>query len=432
MAMFEEKAKTWKRIMTAEALAARMDNVQVRLRDEYEYIANPPCHASRSGESLHFGNVGIGSGLSAIRISCWHCCKGRGGWAGMMDRIEDHLGMAVHALRPDGELRYRWGAPGPVSDSLGTVPRASSKPRDTHGAGVMDRIEDHLGMAVHALRPDGELRYRWGAPGPVSDSLGTVPRASSRPRDTHGTECPPGFTLGDLLAQPVFFSGRGKASFQRFQDGYHRGFRHSLKDADGGLQVARFGGWGWWTKPDTKERVRIQVWPWLPWDDLMERIEARHEPDLLPCMALGGEAEVPSPLDIVVIDFDFHPELDKEGAGQRLRDALRAAFVEAGCPVCVSTSGNGFHALGRMAPKWLEANRNVRQGEDRYPAARSLTHGGAVVEIFPAGVKRHMVVRLERAVANAGREVVLPVFTRVWLDDLIHREARGSFRKGST
>ena len=79
MAMFEEKAKTWKRIMTAEALAARMDNVQVRLRDEYEYIANPPCHASRSGESLHFGNVGIGSGLSAIRISCWHCCKGRGG-----------------------------------------------------------------------------------------------------------------------------------------------------------------------------------------------------------------------------------------------------------------------------------------------------------------------------------------------------------------
>ena len=152
----------------------------------------------------------------------------------------------------------------------------------------------------------------------------------------------------------------------------------------------------------------------------------------LPCMALGGEAEVPSPLDIVVIDFDFHPELDKEGAGQRFRDALRAAFVEAGCPVCVSTSGNGFHALGRMAPKWLEANRNVRQGEDRYPAARSLTHSGAVVEIFPAGVKRHMVVRLERAVANAGREVVLPVFTRVWLDDLIHREARGSFRKGST
>ena len=398
MAMFEEKAKNWKRIMTAEALAARLDNVQVRLRDEYEYIANPPCHTSRSGESLHFGTVGTGLGLFAIRISCWHCCNGKGGWAGMMDRIEDNLGMTVHALRPDGKLRYLWGAPGPVSDTSGMVPRATSRLHNTCGTGC-----------------------------PSQFTL-----ATSRPRGTHGTECAPQFTLGDLLAQPVFFAGKGKASFQRFQDGYHRGFRHSLKDADGGLRVARFGGWGWWTKPDTKKRVRIQVWPWLPWDALMARIDARPEPELLPCMALGGEAELSSPLDIVVIDFDFHPELDEEGAGQRFRDTLRAAFVEVGCPVFVSSSGNGFHALGRMATEWLEANRNVRQGADRYPAARSLTHSGAVVEIFPAGVKRHMVVRLERAVGNAGREVLLPVFTRTWLDDLIDREALASFRKGST
>ena len=379
MATFEEKAKTWKRIMTAQALAARLDNVQVRPRGEYEYTANPPCHASRSGESLHFGNVGTASGEPAVRISCWHCCNGKGGWSGMMDMIEEHLG-----------------------------------------------------MAVHALRPDGELRYRWGAPGPVSDSPGMAPRASSRPRDTYGTECPAGFTLGDLLAQPVFFAGRGKVSFQRFQDGCHRGFRHSLKDVDGGLQVARFGGWGWWTKPQTKARVKIQVWPWLPWDALVARISVRSEPDLLPCMALSGEEGLPSPLDIVGIDFDFHPELDEEGAGQRFRDALRAAFVDAGCPVFTSSSRNGFHALGRMDPGWLEANRKTRHGEDRYPAERSLTHSGAVVEIFPAGVKRHLVVRLERAVANAGQEVVLPVFTRAWLDDLIHREALTSFREGPT
>ena len=259
-----------------------------------------------------------------------------------------------------------------------------------------------------------------------------VARAASRPRDTYGTECPAGFTLGDLLAQPVFFAGRGKVSFQRFQDGCHRGFRHSLKDVDGGLQVARFGGWGWWTKPQTKERVKIQVWPWLSWDALMARISVRSEPDLLPCMALSGEEGLPSPLDIVGIDFDFHPELDEEGAGQRFRDALRAAFVDAGCPVFTSSSRNGFHALGRMDPGWLEANRKTRHGEDRYPAERSLTHSGAVVEIFPAGVKRHLVVRLERAVANAGQEVVLPVFTRAWLDDLIHREALTSFREGPT
>ena len=369
MATFAEKAR-WIRVSTAEALASLLDNVKVQARPPFQYTADPPCHASASGESFHFGDAPGGG----IAVSCWSCCRGSGSWASMVDRIEEHIGYAIQARRPDGHLRYRFGA------------------REQH--------------APPGSRP-----------------------MARNPVQLFGTECQ-GLTLGKVLEAPVFFAGRAgrKAAYQVKIGEEWYACRQSLRDADGGLEIARFGGHGWWTKPDTKERVRIQVWHWRSLSELQVQMNLLMEASgdrLQPCMALGGSEEHPYPLDICVIDFDYKPDLDSSREGAAFRDTFRERMIAAGAPVFLSSSGNGFHALFRQSEKWTRANRAARQGMDRYPADRQKTHSGAVVEIFMAGVRRHVVLRLERAIANDGSDQLLPVLSRQDVDSMIEDAALG-------
>ena len=48
---FIEKAREWPRVETADQLARLLSGVKPRRWREYSYVANPPCHASSSGES---------------------------------------------------------------------------------------------------------------------------------------------------------------------------------------------------------------------------------------------------------------------------------------------------------------------------------------------------------------------------------------------
>ena len=239
----------------------------------------------------------------------------------------------------------------------------------------------------------------------------------------HATQGPDTFTLKDLQETKIWFAGWGESAWQHKINGDVHGFRHSMKDADGGLRVARFGGNGWWDKP-SGERVPIQVYPWATLADLEARMEAhnvraaRTRVPIRPCMALSGTADIPHPQDVMVIYLDYSPEEDPDGIGAAFRDSLAVRLARAGSPMFSSTSGNGWHALVREDGDFLrEAQENGT--EVRFPRKVEEKLGGAVAEMFPAGAKRHVVVRWEKARANWALETPIPVISREWLREVL-------------
>ena len=238
----------------------------------------------------------------------------------------------------------------------------------------------------------------------------------------HGTQGAAALTLAQLREAKIWFAGKGKIAWQHELRGRVHGFRHSLKSADGGLQVARFGGDGWWDRPDGR-RVPITVYPWTDLPDLESRIAGynarrRNAVEIQPCMALSGTSDIPHPNDVMVIDLDYSPSEDLDVIGAAFRDGLAETLMIAGVPLFGSSSGNGWHALIREDADFLrEARENGT--EVRFPRDAEEKIGGAAAELFPAGAKRHVVVRWEKARANAALDTPIPMVSREWLREAL-------------
>lgn len=113
---FLEKARTWPRVETAAQLAGLLSGVKPRRWREYSHVANPPCHASSSGESFAFGDA-PGGGL---RVYCWAC------GSETLERAETALGVALQTRRQGGSLRYRDGSGRPQPPPAKYIPSSKT------------------------------------------------------------------------------------------------------------------------------------------------------------------------------------------------------------------------------------------------------------------------------------------------------------------
>ena len=228
----------------------------------------------------------------------------------------------------------------------------------------------------------------------------------------HGKNREGAYTIADLLNEPIWFVQSEKMPYQHRVDGGWAGYRHSLQEERGGVKTARYGGETTWTDPNEKS-WRFLVYPHRTYHQIVDLIPALPNPrglKLRPSISLAGDARYPHLTDLVVVDFDYKPSLDADGAGARFRDRARSAMAAYRAPVYGSSSGNGFHGLCRMDPTWIYSNR--RQGtETRLPKNRKENISGGVAEIFPAGFRKHVVLRLENAVANHHPDLEIPIIS---------------------
>lgn len=391
------------RISTAATLAQCLENVLPLGRYPYTYSADAPCHTSHvpgHGDSFQFGDaVDIdGNFIGGLSLDCWGCIKGEGGPGaarGMVERIEDKLGRG---------LQVRW----PAWD-------------DADDADDNERTEE-----------PGPLRYKYGAleiPGhrPPPRPAGAATRRKVSRIRRFGTQGPDTLTLKDLQEMKVWAVGRGaKKPWQQKSSGGRPPwcFRQSLAAKDGGMVVARFGGDGMqtlkvpaWAPPGTKpKRIPVRV---IAWENLeVTTAWVNHRPHIagiLPVLSLGGDEDNHSPLDTMLIDLDYHPDLDVNGVGRAFRDALAETLAQAGAPLFASSSGNGFHCVVREDATFLREVA-VTGTEVRYPRNGDPDIGGAaVVEMFPAGMKRLVLLRWEKPMFNTDPDTAIPVVSRDWL-----------------
>ena len=358
MADYSEKLRRWPRIESAVDLDARLNNVQhMRFRD-YTRRADPPCHTSSSGLSFQYGDDPGHPG--AVIIGCWNLgCQGPG-W---VDRIEEALGAAIQVWQTKkngcGDYRYRlWFSGGVSAPAPGRMAR----------------------------KPPPLLAW---------DPLSATPLEAD------------GFTLADLWAAPVFFAGGGRTKHAvtwKDKGGRTAGYRHSQQKADGGVQVARFGG--------IARGVRIH--PWMSYEDIQEVIDHSNgfaQEGCHPCLSLSGDSATPWPLDVGVIDADYKPDRDPMRLGAAFRDNALKWLTAQGCPAFGSTSGNGFHAVFRLA------SYQGRMLAPRYHGRRVRAYplkghfDGARLEIFAPGDKRLVVIKRGHALANSEGSQPLPMLT---------------------
>ena len=396
------------RISTAATLAQCLENVQPLGRYPYTYSADAPCHTSHvpgHGDSFQFGDaVDIdGNFIGGLSLDCWGCIKGEGGPGaarGMVERIEDRLGRG---------LQVRW----PAWD---------------------DAVADDDADDNDNERTDepGPLRYKYGAleiPGhrPPPRPAGAATRRKVSRIRRFGTQGPDTLTLKDLQEMKVWAVGRGaKKPWQQKSTAGRPPwcFRQSLAAKDGGMVVARFGGDGMqtlkvpaWAPPGTKpKRIPVRV---IAWENLeVTTAWVNHRPHIagiLPVLSLGGDEDNHSPLDTMIIDLDYHPDLDVDGVGRAFRDALAETLAQAGAPLFASSSGNGFHCVVREDADFLREVA-VTGTEVRYPRNGDPDIGGAaVVEMFPAGMKRLVLLRREKPMFNTDPDTAIPVVSRDWL-----------------
>ena len=363
---FLERAKR-PRITQADTLASHLANVRPAQRGDYRYTADAPCHISKNpghGNSFHFGDAPRGG----ITLSCWHCGSG----TEVVARIEDALGCGIQVRWPNGELRFKY--------------KAQQEQRPVHPTARPPAPKEANGLVFHAT-----VR-----PGP--------------------------YTLADLQQEAVWFAGANKRAWQHGKNPV-RGFRHSLPPGNGDVRVARYGGKADWKRPDGVT-VEIQVYPWMTRPELLERIAARSaDSGLYPCMSLAGNADTPNPTDVVIVDFDYSPDSDTDGAGRAFRDNLKTALVYAGAPIFTSTSRNGFHGLARMDPDWVEGNRAAGCAT-RWPInPKEKVGNSAVAEVFPAGHRRHVVIKFERALKDYPLDTPIPVLDLAYFEAMIQRAA---------
>ena len=355
------------RISTMAELAARLDNVRPYQRDPYTYQADAPCHQSKRpglGDSFHFGQGKV----AGLYLGCWSCGSG----SDMVERIEDRFGVGIQVEWPNQNLRFKdkGVAAGPAA------PRPSQP-----------------------LQRLSQIRY-------------------------HATPGPDVVTLQDLKDAKIWIAGWSeKKPWQQTRRGNPWAFRQSLAPQDGDLVVARFGG-------DGTQRLQgggsmpIRVMPWSDLADIEDRIARQPNPTgIYPCLALSGSADYPHPTDCLIIDLDYKPDADT-GAGRLFRAAMAQAMREAGAPMFASTSGTGWHAVLRMSPDYLLTVKHLG-AVVRYPAREAENIGGsAFAEIFPAGTRRLILLRLGNPMANTDPTQFIPRVSWGWLKHTLQTARR--------
>ena len=244
-------------------------------------------------------------------------------------------------------------------------------------------------------------------------------RMAQRQKSFRGTVRKGPYTVADLKAESIWFVHSGKAPYQHKIEGGLAGYRQSLPPERGDVARARYGGEIIW---ENKHRVphRFLVYPHRPYQriaELIPRFPTWPGQDIFPSISLAGNASYPHPTDLVIVDFDLKPaECDETGLAMAFRDRVKVAAMNKGALVCLSTSGNGFHAVFRMPPVWVHTNGR-RGTETRYPKNRKeKVGGGASIDIFPAGFRSHVALKLENAVTDASPEAVIPYIgeTELW------------------
>ena len=204
-------------------------------------------------------------------------------------------------------------------------------------------------------------------------------------------------TLGDLADMPRWAPTVEKK--------LHYRWRHSRRE---GVALARYGGVE--VEDDFgKGKVKTLLLPWSTREGV-----ARYG---YPTYVMSGDENCPSN-DVLVLDCDYKPAADPEGIGREWRDGLRERCADAGMAVIASGSGNGFHAIGRLAPEYFDRGLpSTIGGWKPYLAddGKSAAHGIAV-DVFLPGAKRQVLFRWEKA---TDLNHILPVITGEEVNELL-------------
>ena len=278
---------------------------------------------------------------------------------------------------------------------------------------------DH-GMAVNIIFKKAREEAGWqGGPARSGRGAPTPPdlvRLARKPTSYHGTVREGAYTVSDLMNEPIWFVQGDKHPYQDRIPGGFAGYRQSLAEKRGGIVKSRYGGEIVWHDPNGVAH-RFLVYPHRNHPDIMAMIPKlpnRHRARLAPSISLAGNAEYKHPTDLVVVDFDYKPEEDETGEGAAFRDRTKAAALDRGAPVYKSSSGNGFHAIFRMPPDWVRTSMK-RGTERRMPKNRKETVSGAVAEIFPAGYRKHVVLKLGNGAGNNRPDCEIPYISEAEL-----------------
>ena len=190
----------------------------------------------------------------------------------------------------------------------------------------------------------------------------------------------------------------------------------------GGILLARHGGVVRETD-STGRPYQLRVLPWESYDCILE---LRDDPDLKishdaePTVSLTGDADTPSLGDYLLLDMDYHPEQDPQGVSAPVRDTVAQRLATAGAALFHSRSGNGFHAIVRLAVADIEAGlrpKRKRAAPGQLP--------GLAFDLFLPGDKSPLNVSRERLMANTDPGHILPIFTLSELDGVLRGEERG-------
>ena len=354
---FIEKARTWPRVETADQLARLLSGVKPGRWREYSYVANPPCHASSSKKSFTFGDS-PGGGLV---VYCWAC---------------------------EGE--------------------------------TVEQAENALGVALQVRRQDGSLRYRDGRTGQSRRPLPS-PAQPQEPQRLHATPLGEGVTVGDFFATRhwLLSKGKGKPATAR---GGRAAWRQSRELNRGGILLARHGG----VVQEVDGNGRPYQLRILPWESYDRILELRNDPalgvgrDAEPMVSLAGDANTPCLSDYLLLDMDYHPEQDPQRVSAPVRDTVAQRLAATGAALYYSRSGNGYHAIVRLAVADIEAGlrpRRKRAAPGQLP--------GLAFDLFLPGDKSPLNLSRERPMANTDPGHVLPIFTLNELDGVLRGEERG-------
>ena len=155
---FATKLKTWPLVDSPGSLSVLLRGVKECVRAPYTHVADPPCHASTSRNSFHFGAAPNGG----LLVGCWGCQS-----RGYLERLEETLRVRLQVRMPDGH--FRW----PLGGSTARPPRAGPP---------VPKAQFHLPAA-----------------------LGAGPK-----------------TLGALMAMSIWFPASGKKGWTGFGTGYRQ------------------------------------------------------------------------------------------------------------------------------------------------------------------------------------------------------------------
>lgn len=103
-----------------------------------------------------------------------------------------------------------------------------------------------------------------------------------------------------------------------------------------------------------------------------------------------------------------------------------AILKGSGAPVFSSTSGNGWHAILRINAEFIRLARE-HGTEVRCPKNRDEKIGdSAAAEVFPAGARRHVVLRFSNPLSNTEDGLPIPRVSKHWLARVLDSARRNA------